>query len=121
MNNHQVNIMEITQKLADSAHLQNDMREAAALVTGMFKERYISRINESFEKLKEQSAVNPPKEVVLLRALLPFMPEGSRYQMDKMAEMLILFDTFAKMQNPQNMYPDGVYEVDMDCVNGRSG
>ena len=112
--------MEITQKLSDPTQTRNDMRDAMGLVANMLRERYITRMKDTFVKFQEHSRSEPSKEVTLLRSLKPFMPADSHENIEKMAEMLILADAFGNMGKMRDagtvIHEDGVYEIDQKCM-----
>jgi len=119
-------IFELSQRLSDPVQVGNDMRDAMGLVTGMLRDRYVSRMKEALTAMHERSRAEPPKEVTLLRSLKPFMREDAHSNIDKMTEMLLLADALTKLReaksevvntkNEEAVHEDGVYEIDWECM-----
>ncbi|MCL2407423.1 MAG: hypothetical protein FWC95_05785 [Defluviitaleaceae bacterium] len=114
-------IMELSQKLSDPDQTRQDMQEAVA---GMIRNKYLSRMNETFTKIQETSRKDPPKEATLLQSLKPFIHDDNHSNIDRMIDLLILAETLGRVKTAADSYTriagsDGVYEVDMDCMKGK--
>lgn len=68
-------IYELAKQIKDINNIKNDMNMATQLVFTMFKEKYLDKIKNEFEKKLEHIDKNPTKEITLLRAIKPFFNE----------------------------------------------
>jgi len=128
-------VYEIARKLSDKDNLEKDMEEAFGLVAQHFKNKYLERLNTAFNKCRENSANNPSKELRLVQAIKPFLPEERHEKIDEMAQMLTVLSTFenirkeavqvessaveAQIKSPKidpAIHEDGIYEVDELCM-----
>ena len=155
-------IYEIAKLMNDRANIENDMASAMEMVTGLFRDKYVKRLNDAFIKCREGCAKNPSKEVQLLQALKPFMPENNHENLESAAQMIILMETLSNIKSEANtinaaeikaqekaqvkenktengrrvvsaanvdnsarkdkaIHPDGIYEMDMNCMVRRAG
>ena len=155
-------IYEIASLMNDRANIENDMASAMEMVAGLFHDKYVKRLNDAFVKCREGCAKNPSKEVQLLQALKPFMPENNHKNLDSAAQLLILMETLNNIKSEANIisagevkaqekakakenktensgrvisaanvdnsagkdkaiHPDGIYEMDMNCMVKRAG
>lgn len=127
-------IYEIVQKIKDKEVIENDMKEAFSLVTNLFKTKYIDKINLEFKNNVDNFKNNPPKEVILLNAIKPFMLEESHKNIDNIINIVTNVSALNYMmpKNPEkienniitvntlNIDPsvkeDGVYDIDENCM-----
>ena len=96
-------IYEIAKLLNDRNNIEGDMAGAAEMVTGLFRDKYVKRLNAAFAKCRDSCEQNPSREVLLLKALKPFMPEENHKNLDNAAEMLILMETLNNIRNEANI------------------
>jgi len=127
-------IMDISRQLQDPTQTRNDMNEAAELVMAMLRKKYLGRMTDTLYKIQDHSRKDPPKEVALLRSLKPFTHSDNHEHIDKMTELMILFDTFGRVREAERGYrnadkgqsggvygmdsaihADGIYEIDHNC------
>jgi len=88
---------------------------------------YFKKLNDTFVHHHKGVAKDPPREVQLLRAMKAFMPEERHQNIDKMIDMMMLARTMESIREEHNgrflaqtsVHPNGVYDIDMNCVNAR--
>ena len=100
-------IYEITRLMNDRANIESDMADAFGLVTGLFHDKYVKRLNDAFEKCRENCAKNPSKEVRLIQALKPFTPEENQGSLENAAQVLMLMETLSNIRNEANIFHAG--------------
>ena len=131
-------VMELTKLMGDNETIQRDMEEAMEMLREHFRNKYVKRIHRAVqEKHQTMAHRNPPREVQLMQAMKQFMPEDRREGMDKMAEMIMMMNTFQSIQNELSEYSrqtldaaavrgedsvheDGVYDMDQACLLNKS-
>lgn len=119
-----MSLYEVTQMLQDKNAIQNDMEEAISLVRDMFYKKYLKKIQEEIENRREKIKTNRPKEIELLYALKPFMPQEKNFMIDKIAESMMMVKTLTGMQSEiknknhegESIHSDGIYDVDTNCL-----
>jgi len=126
-------VLEIIQGLNDRSNLEKDLEEAISLISGHFRDKYLERLNYAFNKCRKSSALNPSKELQLMNALRPFIPQERHDKIDNITEMLTLISTFENIRNEAKeintppsyvedsepdpaIHEDGIYEVDERCL-----
>lgn len=129
-------IYEIAQKFQDKEVIENDMKEAFSLVTNLFKTKYIDKINLELKNNIDNIKNNPPKEIVLLNAIKPFMLEENHKNIDNAINLVTnisalnymipkTFDTNIENNNvikvnslnaDPSVKEDGVYDIDENCM-----
>ena len=125
-------IYEIAQKMQDKQIIENDIKEAFALVSNLFKTKYIDKINEELKNNIDNIKNNPPKEIVLLNAIKPFIVEKNHKNIDNAINMVTNISALNYMipknlnnnniikVNSINTDPsvkeDGVYDIDENCL-----
>ena len=90
---------------------------------------YFKKLNDTLEEHHKGIAKSPPREVQLLRAMKAFMPEEQHPSVDKVIDMMMLTRTMESIREEYNgrqsvqssVHPDGVYDIDTNCVTGRGG
>lgn len=133
---------EVAQMMRDRNVVQKDLNEAVSMIQGMFRDRYISRLQDAVMEHRTSAQQNPPMEIQLMQALKPFMPEEKQQSIEKAIEMVLMMNTFSNirdemsMENMQSMpympdkapgyqnsdgsiHRDGVYDVDNVCLSER--
>lgn len=91
-------IYEIMSVLSDRQNLEKDFEEAFSLVSGHFRGKYLERLDSAFKKCRKQYEQNPSKEVQLMRALKPFLPQERQRKLDDITEMFTLLATFENIR-----------------------
>lgn len=130
-------IYEITQKITDKDNLQNDISEAIGLVSNMFREKYINKLQSAVQKKHIEIQKNPSKEIKLMYALKPFLNESSHHDIDNVINAMLSLNTIMTIQNelssrsiikqnsvvstqsiPEDpsIKSDGIYDVDENCL-----
>jgi hypothetical protein len=129
---------ELSRNLNNPDKTKNDMNEAMMAAMGLLKERYVDKVTATVNGYMEEMRENPSREVSLLYSLKPFMPEKQRENIDKAADMFMLFDAMRRLQAETSgqtlstsvtasaddghiIHEDGVYEIDRMCVSDRKG
>jgi len=113
-------IYEISRMMRDQASAQKDMRDASALLSQFFQDRYLSKIKRVVDNSQSSVNASPPNEVRLLRALKPFINPDKHAQVDKMIDMMLTMGTVRKMNAELN--PDSARESEhADPAGGRGG
>ena len=130
---------EITQQLSDKNNIIKDINDAAGLVSDMFKRRYIDKIYSAFSAAEDNAKKNPSKELNLIYAIKPFLPENSLKDYDKLVNTFVTVNAISSIRNDINTHStvyaqseqslnqndhidsavkaDGVYEIDEDSKN----
>jgi len=96
-------IYEIAQMITDRNNIESDMANAMEMVKGLFRDKYVKRLNDAFSKCREANAKSPSKEVRLLQALKPFIPEENHKNMEMAAEMLLMMETLKGIRDEANI------------------
>ncbi len=124
-------IYEIAQKMQDKQVIESDIKEAFGLVTNLFKTKYIDKINLELKNNIDNIKSNPPKEVVLLNAIKPFILEENHKNIDNAINIVTNISALSYMipKNVQNniikvntinsdpsVKEDGVYDIDENCL-----
>ena len=124
-------IYEIAQKMQDKQVIESDIKEAFGLVTNLFKTKYIDKINLELKNKIDNIKSNPPKEVVLLNAIKPFILEENHKNIDNAINIVTNISALNYMipKNVQNnvikvntlnsdpsVKEDGVYDIDENCL-----
>ncbi|MFR4987047.1 MAG: hypothetical protein ACLUCH_06585 [Lachnospirales bacterium] len=124
-------IYEIAQKIQDKQVIESDIKEAFGLVTNLFKTKYIDKINLELKNNIDNIKSNPPKEVVLLNAIKPFILEENHKNIDNAINIVTNISALNYMipKNVQNnvikvntlnsdpsVKEDGVYDIDENCL-----
>ena len=110
--------------LQDESVIKDDMEQAANLVREMFYKKYLSKIQKEIDSRQKKIKLNRPKEVELLYALKPFMPQEKSFLVDKMADSIMMAQTITGLQSEvrkeidseSSIHEDGVYDVDKKCL-----
>lgn len=125
-------IYEIAQKMQDKQIVENDIKEAFNLVSNLFKTKYIDKINEELKNNINNIKNNPPKEIVLLNAIKPFIIEENHKNIDNAINIVTNISALNYMipKNINNnnvvkvnsisidpsVKEDGVYDIDENCM-----
>ncbi len=124
-------IYEIAQKIQDKQVIESDMKEAFGLVANLFKTKYIDKINLELKNNIDNLKNNPPKEVILLNAIKPFMLEENHKNIDNAINIVTSLSAINHMMpkkiednvikvNSLELDPsvkeDGVYDIDENCL-----
>ena len=124
-------IYEIAQNMQDKQVIESDIKEAFGLVTNLFKTKYIDKINLELKNNIDNIKSNPPKEVVLLNAIKPFILEENHKNIDNAINIVTNISALNYMipKNVQNnvikvntlnsdpsVKEDGVYDIDENCL-----
>lgn len=90
---------------------------------------YFRKFNDTLVHHHKGVAKNPPPEVPLLRAMKAFMPEEKHQNVDRVIDVIMLTRTMESIHEEQHserlahasVHPDGVYDIDANCIAGRNG
>jgi len=90
---------------------------------------YFRKLNDTLVHHHKGVSKNPPREVQLLRAMKAFMPEERHPNMDSVIDVMMLTRTMESIRDERrgrqiagaSVHPDGVYDIDANCVAGRDG
>lgn len=135
-------IYEITRQIQDKDNAKKDIQQAFTLVSDMFKKKYIDKIDEEFKNRLKKIEKAPPKEIVLLNAIKPFLEKSTHKNIDNTINMLrtfsainsfkdnfneekkveiasnnVFFSNSIKNTDP-SVKEDGVYDIDENCIFG---
>jgi hypothetical protein len=92
-------IYEITQKLQDEDLIKQDLIEAMDIVTGIFKDKYINRLDNEFKRCHKSCLQNPCKEAKLIQAVKAFVPVENHKSLESLTDALILMQTLQSIQS----------------------
>ncbi|MDE6182503.1 MAG: hypothetical protein K2F59_04800, partial [Eubacteriales bacterium] len=95
-------IYEITRQIQDKDNIKKDFQEAFTLVTEMFKKKYIDKIDEEFKNRLEKIEKTPPKEIVLLNAIKPFLEKSAHKNIDNTINMMRTFSAINSLKHNFN-------------------
>ncbi|NLK20674.1 MAG: hypothetical protein GX308_01025 [Epulopiscium sp.] len=93
-----INATEITNMITNREYIKNDMMEITNIVRKLLNDKYISRMDELVSRHKENVTNNPPKEVMLMQAIKPFMQKEAQINVDKVIEMMNIINTAKNLQ-----------------------
>ena len=126
-------IYEITQMMSDKKSIDQDLNIAKEKVTSMFKDKYLSKINEAIDIQHQITELRPSKEVELLKAIKNFTPIQKQKKVDELIYNMMMLDTLSNIkeeidtskhqifamdyQNDKDdsIHEDGVYDKMEDC------
>lgn len=138
-------IYEITKKIQDKDNIQKDMNQAINLVSDMFKRKYIDKIDKELKNKLQEIEKIPPKEIILLNAIKPFLQKSYHKNIDNTIDVFKTFSILNSFKNNfdnkndvknieviannvffansiKNTDPsvkdDGVYDIDESCIFG---
>ena len=143
-------IYEVTKQIKDKNNIKNDMDMATQLVFTMFKEKYLDKISNEFQKKLQHIDKNPTKEINLLNAIKPFFNEENHINIDNTINIMKNFSAISLLkddsdlnkieknehkkilkndnvvfinsvsQKDPSVKEDGVYDIDENCLFGIS-
>ncbi len=129
-------IYEIAEKIQDKNIMQNDFKEAMFLVSNMFREKYVDKLQNELVTNVNNIKANPTKEINLLRAIKPFVNEDNKKNLEDIIDMMtnisavnfMMPKTTPKKNNiikinninikDSSVKEDGVYDIDESCLFG---
>lgn len=101
-------IYELTKQLKNTNPIDEDVYNAIDVLKNNFHKNYVRKLYLAAEGEEDKVKKQPPREVVLLRALKGFSSPSSLSQIDQAIEMLTLFhtaeniqDSLGKISNPK--------------------
>jgi hypothetical protein len=131
-------VYEITQMVSDRSAVKKDMQSAMQLVSNLFEEKYVSKINNCIKTEHQEVMHSPSKEVELLQVFKKFIPTNKEEKMEEIIDMLIMFNTFKSIKTQVNSckngepyfkvdkavqnlkdpseHVDGIYDIDTSCA-----
>lgn len=131
-------VYEVAQMMRDQSAMRNDMTEAMALVQNMFRDKYISKLQDAVQLHRVGVQSSPPREVQLMSALKAFVPEQNQKSIDNLIDAITMMNTVQNIRDelhsngmqlgsppPQYPYPDnsthhdGVYDMDHACLSAK--
>lgn len=70
---------------------------------------------KNLEQKSKQARRNPSKEVQLLHALKPFVPQANHKTLDDTIEFLHLLETLRAIGG-NSIHANGIYDIDQECI-----
>lgn len=92
------NINDITGMIMNKDYVRNDIIEITNIINKILNEKYVSKMNELVLKHKEKVINDPPKEVMLMEAIKPFLQKEARFDIDKIIEMINMINAAKSIQ-----------------------
>lgn len=90
-------LTELLQVLEDPGPLSADLSAALAQVQESLQSHLFARVRTAARSEKQWAQTNPPREAVLLRALIPFLG-GNTAQMEQAAQLLTSLSAWQSLQ-----------------------
>lgn len=133
-------IYEIAKQIQDKNNMKEDISNAISLVSNMFKEKYMDKIMNEFQKTLNHIEENPTKEINLLNAIKPFLSncenientinmlknfsainllknnEYQKKQQDLNSDNVVFINNIKEKDS--SVKEDGVYDIDENCLFG---
>ncbi|MCL2351260.1 MAG: hypothetical protein FWC55_01880 [Firmicutes bacterium] len=91
-------IYEISRMMRDRNAAQRNMRDASAMLSQFFQERYLSKLRRAVDVSQSSVNASPPDEVRLLRALKPFVSPDKHARIDYMIDMFLTVSALNRMR-----------------------
>lgn len=123
------NIYEIAMQMKNEKVMKNDIKEALGLVSNMFKNKYIDKIDMQFKQNVDYVKNNPTREIVLLDAIKPFINIENHKNIDNIINAFTNFSAINnilsnnyntvqinKISKDPSIKEDGVYDIDENCL-----
>ncbi len=137
------NLIALNDLIKNSNSLQSDLTEAAELIKTMFKQKYISKLENELKIHKQIHQKNPTKEIQLIQAVKPFINQERHKTIDSITDALInittlmdiqkdfiknsekqkedkpqikAMDTILTERNDPSIKKDGIYDIDESCL-----
>jgi len=137
------NLIALNDLIKNGNSLQSDLTEAAELIKSMFKQKYISKLENELKIQKQIHQKNPTKEIQLIQAVKPFIDQKRHKEIDSITDTLInittlmdiqkdftknnekqeenkhqvkAMDTVLTERNDPSIKKDGIYDIDESCL-----
>ncbi|MCI8804347.1 MAG: hypothetical protein HFE59_00350 [Clostridiales bacterium] len=137
------NLIELNDLINNGNSLRGDLSEAAELIKTMFKQKYISKLENELKIQKQIHQKNPTKEIQLIQAVKPFINSERHKEIDSITDTLInittlmdiqkdfiknnekekdeeprikAMDTILTEKNDPSIKKDGIYDIDESCL-----
>lgn len=123
------NIYEIAQMMQNKNVIKNDLNEAFSIITTMFQDRYINKLNTAIEIKHLECKKKPSREITLLNSLKPFFKIEQHENINKTINTLYMIQTLQHLKKDTNInttnntnfedssiHEDGVYDIDDNCI-----
>ena len=137
------NLVELNDLISSGNSLQNDLTEAIEIIKKMFRQKYISKLENELKIQKQDHLKNPSKEIQLIQAVKPFMKQSKHKDIDSLTDTLVNISTLMdiqkkfernskKTENPatkvaamntvitkkddSSIKEDGIYDIDEKCL-----
>ncbi len=115
-------IYEVANLMRNPQNIQDDFSLVINSFRDTLTEKYIGKMNKVVSEHRERVMNSPPKEVVFMQAMKPFMPVASQRQLDNIIDTIVLMNTYNSIRSELDcpygqghIHPDGIYEVDPNC------
>ncbi len=101
-------IYELAKTLQKTDGLEKDFLEMSTSLREAIEKNYIQKIQMAAGNQKAFAVEHPPKEVTLLRAIAPFLEEGSRKQLHELTRSLLFMHSLQGVnQSVASLTQDG--------------
>ena len=101
-------VYELAKTLQKTEGLEKDFLEMATTLRESIEKNYVQKIQMAAGCQKDFCFDHPPKEVTLLRAMAPFLDEGSRGQIHDICRSLLFMQTIKNVnENVSCITQDG--------------
>lgn len=91
-------IINLSKLIGSKDTLQNDIVEATTLISSMFRQKYIAKLERELKKQKQTHQKNPTKEIQLIQAVKPFINQERHKEIDNITDTLINITTLMDIQ-----------------------
>ncbi len=91
-------IINLSKMIGSKDAFQNDIMEATSLISSMFRQKYIEKLERELKKQKQTHRKNPTKEIQLIQAVKPFINKERHKEIDNITDILINMTTLMDIQ-----------------------
>lgn len=106
-------IYELTKLLTSTKPIDEDVYNVIDTLKNNFHKNYVRKLYLAAESEEDKVKKQPPREVVLLRALKGFSPKSSLPQIDNVIEMLTFLRTAENIQGSLVQLSNGKKSIEM--------
>lgn len=111
-------IYELTKQLTTTTPIDEDIYNAIDILKNNFHKNYVRKLYMAAEGEEDKVKKQPPREVVLLRALKGFTSPSALPQIDHAIEMLTLLRTAENIQDTLGKLPNNKKNIEMQSSGG---
>lgn len=110
-------MIEIANNLRNKEVIKSDLKEALTLVTSLFQDKYLTKLQQDLKQRTDETKKNPTKEIKLMQSIKPFLHIDQHTNLEKMIDALFIVQTLQNVNKDVNtLHNDGVYEIDSTCM-----